>query len=159
MLRKLVDASNLDNLLELRNLCIFLLAFAGFFRIEEVLHIKYGHITFHSGYVSINVDKSKTDQLRKGNEIVICESLSNDTGPVKFLKRYLTRIESNVVDSGHYVFRALSKTKTGHNLVSLNKPLSYSSIRDYFKSSFKGIVPDVSVVSTHFKGRWGYSRC
>ena len=41
MIRKLVEDSDLVNLLELRNVCIFLLAFAGFFRIEEVLHIKY----------------------------------------------------------------------------------------------------------------------
>ena len=54
MIRKLVDIPNLDNLLELRNVCIFLLAYAGFFRIEEVLHIKYGDIGFHSGYVIIN---------------------------------------------------------------------------------------------------------
>lgn len=40
MIRKLVDISNLDNLLELRNVCTFLLAYAGCFRIEEVLHIK-----------------------------------------------------------------------------------------------------------------------
>ena len=44
--------SNLDNLLELKNVCIFLLAYAGFFRIEEVLHIKYGDISFYSGYSS-----------------------------------------------------------------------------------------------------------
>ena len=31
MIKKLVEASNLDNLLNLRNVCIFLLAFAGFF--------------------------------------------------------------------------------------------------------------------------------
>ena len=47
MIRKLVEASDFDNLLELRNVCIFLLAFAGSFRIEEVLYIKYGDIHFH----------------------------------------------------------------------------------------------------------------
>jgi len=53
---------------------IFLLAFVGFFSIEEVLRIKYGDISFHSGYVAINLDISKTDQLRKGNQVVISES-------------------------------------------------------------------------------------
>ena len=65
MIRKLVNNSNFDNLLELRNIRIFILAYAGFFRIQEVLHIKYGDIHFNSGYVVINVDVSKTDQLRK----------------------------------------------------------------------------------------------
>ena len=45
--------SNLDNLLELRNECIFILAFAGFFRIEEVLHIRYGDVSFPSDYLTL----------------------------------------------------------------------------------------------------------
>jgi len=53
------------------------------------------------------------------------------------------------MNSTHYVFRALSMTKSGHTLISLNKPISYSSIRDYFKASFKDIVPDISLFSTH----------
>ena len=83
MIRKLVEASDLDNLLELRNVCIFLLEFAGFFRIEEVLHIKYGDIHFHNGYVAINLDISKADQLRKGNQVVISEGSNDYTCPVK----------------------------------------------------------------------------
>ena len=31
----------------------------------------YGDICFHDNYVAINADKSKTDQLRKGDEVVI----------------------------------------------------------------------------------------
>ena len=46
MIRKLVEDSDLDNLVELRNVCIFLLAFAGFFRIEEVLRIKLETLVF-----------------------------------------------------------------------------------------------------------------
>jgi len=149
MIKKLVEDSDLDNLLELRNVCIFLLAFAGFFRIEEVLRIKYGDISFHSGYVAINLDISKTDQLRKGNQVVISESSNVDTCPVNLLKRYLSQVERFLADSTHYVFRALSKTKSGHTLISVNKPICYSSIRDYFKASFKDIVPDISLFSTH----------
>ena len=59
MIRKLVKPSDLDNLLELRNVCIYLITFAGFFRIEEVLHIKYGDINFHNIYIAINFDISK----------------------------------------------------------------------------------------------------
>ena len=149
MIRKLVDISNLDNLLELRNVCIFLLAYARFFRIEEVLHIKYGNISFHSGYVTINLEVSKTDQLRKGNQVVIAESSNNDICPVKVLKRYLSHLENSHVDRSPYVFRALSKTRSGHTLVSINKPLHYSSVRDYFKSTFKDIEPDSALFSKH----------
>ena len=136
MIRTLVEASDLDNLLELRNVCIFLSAFVGFLRIEEVLHIKYGYIHFHIGYVAINLDISKADQLRKGNQVVISERSNDYTCPVKIFKLYLCQLERFPVDATHYVFRALSKTKSCHSLVSVNKPISYSSIRDYFKTSF-----------------------
>ena len=86
MIKKLVEASNLDNLLTLRNVCIFLLAdSAGFFRIEEVLPIKYGDITFHDTSVAIKVDRSKSDQLRKGNEMVLSIS--------KFIPRCLPSLD------------------------------------------------------------------
>ena len=149
MIRKLVINSNFDNLLELRNVCIFILAYAGFFRIQEVLHIKYGDIHFNSGYVVINVDVSKTDQLRKGNEVVISVGSGEKTCPVKILRRYLTEVERYPVQSDHFVFRALSKCKSGHKLVAINRPVSYSTIREYFKVNFKDIVPDISLFSTH----------
>ena len=54
------------------------------------------------------------------------------------LKRYLSHLESCPVDRSHYVFRALSKTRSGDTLVSVNKPISYSSVRDVsFKSTCK----------------------
>ena len=37
----------------------------------------------------------------------------------------------------------------GHKFVSTNKPISYSTVREYFKSSVKDIVPDISDFSTH----------
>ena len=46
MIGTLVSASNLSNLLELRNVCIFVLAFAGFFRINEVLLLNMGTFVF-----------------------------------------------------------------------------------------------------------------
>ena len=120
-----------------------------FFRIEEVLLIRYGDINFHSGYAISNLEVSKTDQLRKGNQVVIAESSNNNTCPVKIFKGYLSHLESSPVDPSHYVFRAPSKTRSGHTLVSINKPISYSSVRDYVKSTFKDIVSNIALFSTH----------
>ena len=145
MIRKLVNNSNFDNLLELRNVCIFILAYAGFFRIQEVLHIKHGDIHFNSGYVVINVDVSKTGQLRKGNEVVISVGSGGKTCPVKILRRCLTEVERYPVQLGHFVYRALSKCKSGRKLVAINRPVSYSKIRKYFKVNFK----DISLFRTH----------
>ena len=49
MVRKLANRSNFQDLLQLRNVCIFVVAYWGFFRIEEVLHVKHGDVHFHSG--------------------------------------------------------------------------------------------------------------
>ena len=150
MIKKLVEASNLDNLLTLRNLCIFLLAeFSGFFRIEEVLHIKYGDITFHDTYVAIKVDRSKIDQLRKGNKVVLSRSSSQDACPVSIFKRYVSELEHFPVEPSHYVFKPLTKSKLGHKFVSTNKPTSYSTVREYLNSTFKNIVPDIAAFSIH----------
>ena len=87
--------------------------------------------------------------MRKGSEVVIASGLSVDTCPANILRRYLTEVERYPIDSSHYIFRPLSKCRAGHKLVSVNKPVSYSRIRDYFKRSFKDIVLDVSQFGTH----------
>ena len=130
-------------------MCIFVLVFVGFFRINAVLQIKYGDVCFRGGYVAIDVTSSKTDQLRKGSEVVTDSGASVDTCPVNILRRYLTEVERYPIDSSHFIFRPLSKCRAGHKLVSVNKPISYSSIHDYFQRSFKDIVLDVSQFGTH----------
>lgn len=55
MNRKLVNRSTLYKLLELRKACSFLLAYSGFFRIKEGLHVWHGDLHVHSGYVSLNI--------------------------------------------------------------------------------------------------------
>ena len=85
----------------------------------------------------------------KGNEVVISVGSGEKTCPVKILRRYLTEIERYPVQSDHFVFRALPKCKSGHKLVAINRPVNYSTIREYFKVNFKDIVPDISLFSTH----------
>ena len=48
---------------------------------------------FQSGYVAVDVTSSKTDQLRKGSEVVIASGSGVDTCPVSILRRYLTEVE------------------------------------------------------------------
>ena len=73
------------------------------------------------------IDISKTDQLRKGNEVVISVGSGEKTCPVKILRWYLTEVERYPVQSDHFVFRALSKCKSGHKLDAINRPVSYST--------------------------------
>jgi integrase len=147
-LQNLVDQSDLNNLLSLRNVCVFVLAFAGFFRIEEVLNLKRNNIRFIDNGVIINVESSKTDQLRVGDEVVISRIIGSDTCPVSILEKYLSLAHINSF-SEEFLFRPLSKTGKGHRLVKNDKPISYTTIREAFKSCFKSIVPDIQSFSTH----------
>ena len=58
-------------------------------------------------------------------------------------------MERYPVQSDQFVCRALSKCKSGHKFVAINRPVSYSTIREYFKVNLKDIVPDILLFSTH----------
>lgn len=77
----IISKSNLDNPVELRNG----LSFAGFFRFDDVSRIRRNEIFFDEGFMVIKVQKSKNDQLRRGDEVIISE-LSSYACPVKLLK-------------------------------------------------------------------------
>ena len=61
LLKSIVGGANLSNSLELRNVCLYLLCFAGFLRFDDVSRIK--RISFHTGYMSIKVWKSSVKSL------------------------------------------------------------------------------------------------
>ena len=61
VLKDIVEGADLSNILQLRNVCLYVLAYVGFFRSEEVLNIRMRHVHFHEGYMIIKVEKSKTD--------------------------------------------------------------------------------------------------
>ena len=69
--------------------------------------------------MAIDVTNSKTDQLRKGSEVVIANGSSVDTCRVNILRRYFTEVERYPIDSSHYIFRPLSKCRAGHSLFLL----------------------------------------
>ena len=95
----------------------------------------------------IQVQKSKNDQLRKGNEVVISE-LSSPACPVSLLKRYLDkfRIPPNSRD---LIFKPISRGKGFCKLVTPDKPISYSCIQDGFRRDLKNVGVDPSKFGLH----------
>ena len=73
LIRKIVSQANLDNPVELRNVTMYVLCFTGFFRFDDISRVRRSDISFHEGFMVIQVHKSKNDQLRRGNEVVISE--------------------------------------------------------------------------------------
>ena len=128
VLKQVVEGADLSNILQLRNVCLYVLAYAGFFRSEEVLNIRMNHIYFHEGYMTIKVEKSKTDQLRQGDEVLIAHS-GGTVCPVSLLKAYLSKLDIDP-HSTEFIFRPLVKTKSSYKLVQKDKPISYSTFRD-----------------------------
>ena len=110
------------NLKDLRSLCMFIIAFAGFLRSAEVLNLKSHDILFHDTHVSLFIQKSKTDIYREGSWVILSKTASN-LCPVKILHNYLSlgKIKN---DSDEYIFRNLQKNKSGFTLRKENKPMT-----------------------------------
>ena len=152
LLKSIVGRANLSNGLDLRNVCLYLLCFAGFVRFDDVSRIKRNQILFHTGYMSIKVEKSKNDQLRQRDEVLIAKG-EGTACPVKILKEYLNRFNIDPL-SPQFIFRWLIKTKKSYKLASNNKPIGYSTFRVHLRKTPRGFVPDPQVYGTHsFRSR------
>ena len=89
LFREIVSQANLDNPVDLRNITMYVLCFTVFFRFDDISRVR-SDMAFHERFMVIQVQKSKNDQLRKGNEVVISK-LSSPACPVSLLKRYLDK--------------------------------------------------------------------
>ena len=105
----------------LRNITLYVSSFAGFFRFGE-------------GFMVIKVLKSKNDQLRRGDEVVI-SALSSCACPVKLLKRYLSKFQIPP-DSRCLIFGPISRRKGSCKLVSPDKRISYGTMREAFRRDY-----------------------
>ena len=68
--------------------------------------------------------------------------------PVSLLKLYVGNSRLSF-DSDDYLFRPTSSSSNSKRLVSVNKLTSYSTYRESFKKSFRDIVADIFIFSTH----------
>ena len=97
--------------------------------------------------MTVKVDKSKIDQLRQGDEVVIAQSEGN-VCPVFLLKENVKKLDISP-DSSEFIFQPLVKTKSSYKLVQVDKHISYATFRGQLAKSLQSIVPDPSVYGTH----------
>lgn len=147
LIHDIIGRSNLDNPVELRNITMYVLSFAGFLRFDDVSRIRRNDIFFNDGFMVIKIHKSKNDQLRRGDEVVISE-LSSCACPVKLLRRYLTNFQISP-ESRELIFRPISRGKGACRLVAPDKPISYTTIREAFRRDLKSIGADPSRFGLH----------
>ena len=141
-----------SNLLDIRFVCMCLLAYADFFRISELLSIRRSNIVTEDLYHKIFVEVSKTDKYREGSWVYIAKT-GNVTCPYTYLIKYLeaARIPSSSQD---FIFRSLRYDKKLKRDVLSTKPLSASRVGEILKEKLETIGLDPSKFSNHsFRSR------
>jgi len=136
-------------LLQLRNFTMFLVAYSGFLRFDELASLKAHDIFFFDTYMKIFIEKSKCDQYREGSSVVIAKSNSL-LCPVTYMKTYMKR--SNIQsDSNEFLFRAVTffKSKGHYEIRSKNVMLSYTTVREHLLNFVEKIGLERKNFGTH----------
>ena len=115
MLEQMVDDTRQSGTLaDMRLTTACLVVFAGFLRFSELIQLKTSDISIREDAMVIKIPHSKTDQLRKGNEVIIARS-GKATCPGIYLENYLRRSGTSLQEQ-RFVFRPICKSKMGERL-------------------------------------------
>ena len=131
------------DILILRDLAFIVLCFSGFFRFDEARSLKCNDISFHVDFMSVHVTKSKTDQFRKGDEVVISKGQTNAC-PMTIVLRYMVcaGIDSK---SDHFLFKPAYCYRGSRFLIHKNKPMSYTRTRETVVARLKEVGEGLNV--------------
>ena len=124
------DTNSHPSLSNLRLTTFSLLAFAGFLRFDEAIHIRACDVMVTKDMAKVSLPRSKIDQLRQGHEVLIART-NTLTCPVAMLERYMEAAEVTPT-SDLYLFRGICKGKAGEKLRA-SGCLSYTTVRELFK--------------------------
>lgn len=118
-----------------------LLAYAGFLRFNELHNLRPNDLRIDSEKLMIKIRQSKTDQLRKGDEILISRT-GTITCPVAMLEKYLSLGGIKLSDS-QLLYRGITKTRSGEKLRS-SGGFTYARMRELLRGKLVqlGYSPD-----------------
>ena len=153
VLEKMVVRLRTDDLTSMRTLTIAMLSYAGFLRYDDVSQIRRENIVFLNVYFKIFLPSSKTDQHNDGETVIIART-GNVTCPYMILSEYL-RLARISRDDQMYVFRAMSRTKAGCVLRKMDKPISYTTVRDDVLKEIEAVGEDRANYGVHSFRRGG----
>ena len=126
---------------------MYSLAFSALLRFDDLVRIRRCDLDFQEGCLKITISKSKNDQLREGNGILIHKDLSPHSA-FQLLQSYLSGASISQ-NCNKFIFRPTSKHKSTHRLINDNRHISYTTFRGQLKSDLSRILPNVSQFSTH----------
>ncbi|KAK3103157.1 hypothetical protein FSP39_016878 [Pinctada imbricata] len=134
--------ANSNDLLIVRDLCMILFSFAGFLRFDELSNLKCCDVKLFEHYMSLQINRSKTDQYRQGNEILIAEGQTSAC-PMSMMSRYIT-LACLDLQSSDFLFKPIFRSKGISKLVYKNKKLSYTTARETIVSRLKSVNPNAN---------------
>ena len=135
-----------DDVIQLRDLCMITLAFAGFLRFNELSNLRCNDITFNSDHIVVKIRKSKTDIYRRGNEVLIAKG-SSSACPYAMLQRYMAAANFTV-DSDEYLFKPAYRSKNVTSLIKKNKCISYTRAKECIVEKLQTVAPGLKL-GTH----------
>ena len=123
------------------------LAFTAFLRFDELSRLVCNNVSFHVDHMILNIESSKTDQYRKGNEVAIAK-LGTVACPYANVQRYISLCNIDI-NSNEYLFQPLFHTRSGIKRVAKNKPLSYTRARETIVNRLKEIAGKSANIGLH----------
>ena len=103
--------------------------------ISPLVNLRACDFAINKEMMTIRIRKSKTDQLRQGDEVLIART-NSDICLVARFERYLNKVGMTTRDQ-RFIFRAILKTKHGERLRN-DGQISYSCMRSLKKMAQLG---------------------
>ena len=122
---------------------MILLSFSGFLRFNELSQLKCNDILVRDDHLVIKIRRSKTDQYRAGDEVLVAKGQTAACPYAMFL-RYVDLAKVDL-SSDMYLFRPLYRSRGICSLVSKNKPISYTTAKKCMVKRLKHVSPDLNL--------------
>ena len=130
-----------------RDLAMIITCFCGFFRYDDMSNIHCNDVVFEDNFVKFYLRKSKTDQYRQGDEVLLAR-LDSVACPIKALKKYIEMFSIDL-SSSNFFFRALFKTKNKVGLRNKVRTLSYTRVRELIVHRLREVIPVELNIGVH----------
>ena len=138
---KTISLSNLHTIL----ICV--LSFMGFLQLSEVVKLRRCDIIINRTFLSIFIEKSKTDVYREGSWVYLTK-LEAALCPIELVSQYFEK--GNIRDNCQkYIFRGIITTNAHSKLKTCEKHISYTRVRENVLQRLKNIGAETKSFGLH----------
>ena len=138
--------SNDLTLINVRDLTMILLCYAGFLRFNDMSNLRCSDIRFENDHIVVKIRSSKTDIYREGREVLIAKG-STIACPYTMLQRYM-ELAGLSTSSEEFLIRPMFQSKGVHSLINKNKKISYTRARECIVNKLSLVAPGLKL-GTH----------